>query len=267
MPFVTVEKPRPHVSLITMNRPERMNAMSFETVGPLYEAIAEVAADNDTYVAVLTGAGRGFCAGLDLDDHGIPPGIEGLTMSRIAIRSMEYMSNVVTALRNMPQPVIAAVNGPAVGGGFCLSLGADIRLAGESAHFRGAGINNGLSGTELGVSFLLPRLIGASRSNEIILSGRSVDAEESERIGLTSRVVPDEDLLEEAFKLASQIADFSAHGVSMTKKTLWSSLEIGSLEAAMDLENRNQLLVRLTTENLAEAIRARRDKRKPSYKD
>lgn len=267
MSYVLVEKPRPHVSLITMNRPERMNAMSFETVGPLYEAIEQVGKDNDTYSVVLTGQGAGFCAGLDLDDHGVPPGIEGLTMSRIAIRSMEYMSNLVPALRDMPQPVIAAVNGPAVGGGFCLSLGADIRIAGESAHFRGAGINNGLAGTELGVSFLLPRLIGASRSNEIILSGRAVDAAEADRIGLASRVVPDESLLDEALDLAEQIAGYSAHGVSMTKKILWSNLEVGSLEAAIDLENRNQLLVRLTTENLAEAIRARKQKRKPVYKD
>ncbi|MBW2293714.1 MAG: enoyl-CoA hydratase [Deltaproteobacteria bacterium] len=267
MPYVTVEKPRPHVSLITMNRPERMNAMSFDTVGDLYQAIEQVGRDNDTYVAVLTGAGDGFCAGLDLEDHGVPPGIEGLTMSRIAIRSMEFMSGIVPALRDMPQPVIAAVNGPAVGGGFCLSLGADIRLVGESAHFRGAGINNGLTGTELGVSFLLPRLIGASRSNEIILSGRAVDAHEADRIGLASRVVADDQLMEQSLDLASQIAGYSAHGVSMTKKLLWSSLEIGSLEAAIDSENRNQLLVRMTTENLAEAIRARREKRSPVYQD
>jgi enoyl-CoA hydratase len=261
MTYVIIAKPRPHVSVITMNRPERMNAMSFETVGPLYEAIETVGKDNDTSVVVLTGAGDGFCAGLDLDDHGVPPGIEGMTMSRIAIRSMEYMSNLVPALRGMPQPVIAAVNGPAVGGGFCLSLGADIRIAGQSAHFRGAGINNGLAGTELGVSFLLPRLIGASRSNEIILSGRAVDAVEAERIGLASRVVADDALMQEALELASQIASYSAHGVSMTKKLLWSNLEVGSLEAAIDSENRNQLLVRLTT------IRARKQKRKPVYKD
>ncbi len=267
MPFVTLEKPRPKVTVITMNRPERMNAMSFETVGPLYEALETVGADNETTVIVLTGAGKGFCSGLDLDDHGVPPGIAGMTMSRIAIRSMEYMSNLVPTMRRLPQPIIAAVNGPAVGGGFCLSLGADIRLAGTSAHFRGAGINNGLAGTELGVSYLLPRLIGASRSNEIILSGRAVDAAEADRIGLVARVVPDDQLLDEALNLATQISEFSAHGVSMTKKLLWSNLEVGSLESAIDMENRNQLLVRLTTENLAEAIRARREGRKPSYQD
>lgn len=267
MSYVIVEKPRPHVSRITLNRPERMNAMSFETVTPLYTAIREVAADNDTWSVVLTGAGRGFCSGLDLEDHGIPPGIDGLPMSRIAIRAMAFMSDLVPALRDMPQPVIAAVNGPAYGGGFCLTLGADIRLAGTAARFRGAGINNGLTGTELGISYLLPRLIGGSRANDIILSGREVDAVEAERIGLVSRLVPDETLSDAALDLAEEIAGFSAHGVSMTKQVLWSNLETASLRAAIDLENRNQLLVRLTTNNLAEAIRARREKRKPKYDD
>jgi len=133
MPFVLVDKPRPHVSLITLNRPERMNAMSFDTVAPLFDALARVGADNDTWAVVLTGAGRGFCSGLDLEDHGVPPGCDGLPMSRIAIRAMEYMSNLVPAMRAIPQPIVAAVNGPAYGGGLCLMLGADIRVAGESA--------------------------------------------------------------------------------------------------------------------------------------
>src|SRR5436190_1472609 len=124
MSYVTVDNVRPHISVITLDRPERMNAMSFELVGPLYEAIDAVAADNDCWVTVLTGAGRGFCSGLDLTDHGVPPGIDGLPVSRIATRAMAYMSNLVPALRNMPQPVIAAVNGAAIGGGLCLTLGA-----------------------------------------------------------------------------------------------------------------------------------------------
>ena len=267
MSYVLIEAPRPHVRTIVLNRPDRMNAMSFETVGPLYDALREVAADNDCWVVVLTGAGRGFCSGLDLQDHGAPPNIDGLPMSRIAIRAMAYMSDLVPTMREMPQPVIAAVNGPAIGGGMCLTLGADIRIAARSARFRGAGINNGLSGTELGVSYLLPRLIGASRANEIILSGREVDGEEAERIGLVSRLVDDDRLMDSALELAEQIRDFSPHGVSMTKQVLWANLEVGSLRAAIDLENRNQLLVRLTTDNLGEAIRARREGRKPRYND
>jgi enoyl-CoA hydratase len=267
MSFVEVEKPRPHVSVIRLNRPERLNAMSFELVVPLHEALERVARDNDTWVAILTGAGRGFCSGLDLEDSGLPPNVEGLPMSRIAIRAMETMSSLVPAMRAIPQPIIAAVNGPAYGGGFCLTLGADIRLAGESATFRAAGINNGLTALELGASFLLPRLVGSSHASEILLSGRELDAAEAARVGLVSRVVPDAELLDACLALAEQICGYSPHGVSMTKRLLWSHLESGSLQQAIDAENRNQLLVRLTTQNLDEAIRARREGRPPKFVD
>ena len=267
MSFVAVDQPRPHVSRITLNRPERMNAMSFDTVGPLYEALRRVAVDNDTWAVVLTGAGRGFCSGLDLEDHGMPPDCDGLPMSRIAIRAMEFMSNIVPAMRAIPQPIVAAVNGPAYGGGMCLMLGADIRLAGASARFRSAGVTNGLTGTELGVSWLLPRLIGAARAWDVILTGREVDAAEAERLGMVSRVYPDAALSDAALDLAEQICGWSPHGVAMTKTVLWSNLESGSLEAAIDLENRNQLLVRLTTQNLQEAISARKQKRTPRFED
>ena len=267
MAYVRIEKPRPHVSLVVMDRPERMNAMSFDTVGPLYDAFRQVGADNDTFCVVLTGEGKGFCSGLDLEDHGVPPNSDGLTMSRIAIRAMEYMSDLVPTMRAMPQPIIAAVNGPAYGGGMCLPLGADIRLASEDARFRSAGVTNGLTGTELGVSYLLPKLIGASRAFEMILSGRVIDAAEALESGLVSRVVAADRLLPAALDLAEQICGFSAHGVAMTKKILWSNLEAGSLTNAIDCENRNQLLVRLTTENLAEAIRARKEGRTPHFED
>ena len=267
MAFILIEKPRPHVSLITLNRPERMNAMSFDTVAPLFDALAQIGADNDTWAVVLTGAGRGFCSGLDLEDHGMPPGCDGLPMSRIAIRAMEYMANLVPAMRALPQPLIAAVNGAAYGGGMCLVCGADIRLAGASATFRNAGITNGLTGTELGVSWLLPRLIGAAHAWDVILSGRELSATDAERIGMVSRVLPDADLLPAALDLAEQLCRYSPHGLAMTKKVLWSNLEGGSLEAAIDLENRNQLLVRLTTQNLQEAIVARKQKRPARFED
>lgn len=267
MAFVELDQPRPHVTRITLNRPERMNAMSFDTVGPLYEALRRVAADNGTWVVVLTGAGRGFCSGLDLEDHGMPPDCDGLPMSRIAIRAMEFMSNIVPAMRAVPQPIVAAVNGPAYGGGMCLMLGADIRLAARSARFRSAGVTNGLTGTELGVSWLLPRLIGAAPAWDVILSGREVDAVEAERLGMVSRLYDDAALLDAALDLAEQMCGWSPHGIAMTKKVLWSNLESGSLEAAIDLENRNQLLVRLTTQNLQEAISARKQKRPPRFED
>lgn len=267
MAFVRTEKPRPHVTLVLLDRPERLNAMSFDTVVPLYEAITAAGRDNDTWVVVLSGTGRGFCSGLDLEDHGMPPGCDGLPMSRIAIRAMEFMSNLVPAMRAIPQPIVCAVNGPAYGGGMCLTLGADIRIAAASATFRGAGITNGLTGTELGVSWLLPRLIGAAHAFDVILSGRELSAAEAERLGLVSRVVPDDVLLGTALDLAEQMCGYSPHGLAMTKKTLWSNLESGSLTAAIDLENRNQLLVRLTTQNLQEAIAARKAKRQPRFED
>ncbi len=267
MPMVLLEKPRERVSQITLNDPGTLNSMSFELVGALFEALDTVASDNETSVVVLTGAGAGFCSGLNLEEVGVPPGIEGMTLGRIAMHSMQFMARVVPAMRAIPQPIIAAINGPAYGGGFCLSLGADIRLAGPRARFNATAINNGLSGIELGCSYLLPRLIGASRSNEIILSGRVVEAEEACRLGLVSRVVDEESLLDEALDLAGQISRYSTYGVAMTKTVLWSSLEAGSLEAAIDLENRNQLMVRMLTNNLDEAIRARREKRPPVFED
>lgn len=267
MGMAVIESPHPKVRLIKLNDPETLNSMSFDLVSALYEALETVGRDNSCSVAVLTGEGRGFCSGMNLEDVGMPPNSGGLPLSRIAIRAMEYMSGVVPAMRAIPQPLICAVNGPAYGGGMCMPLGADIRLASESAVFRSAGITNGLAGTELGVSFLLPRLIGASRAHEIILSGRTVDAKEAERIGLVSRVLPDSELVGAALELAEQMSNYSTHGISMTKKVLWDAMEAGSLEAAIDLENRNQLLVRLTTQNLQEAIKARRQKRSPKFED
>jgi enoyl-CoA hydratase len=267
MPFVLIEKPRPHVALVTLNRPDRMNSMAFDVMIPLRDALEEVSLDNDTRVVVLTGAGHGFCSGADLEDAGTIPNIAGLTRSSIAQRSMELLHDVIVAQRRMHQPVIAAVNGAAIGGGFCLAVAADIRLAAEGAYFRAAGINNGLTSTELGISYLLPRAIGSSRAFEIMLSGRDVDADEAERIGLVSRAVPGEQLLEQCYELAERIIGFSRVGVESTKRMLWSSLDAGSLHSQMDAEAHAQLYVRLTTENFEEAVRARREKRAPVFRD
>jgi len=264
---VETEDPRPHVRCIRLNRPERMNAMSFDVMVPFREAIDAAAADNDVRAIVITGTGRGFCSGADLEDASAPPNIAGLTLAGIAVRAMEYLSDLVLAMRAADKPVIAAINGAAVGGGMCLSLGADIRIAGRSAYFRAAGINNGLTATELGVSFLLPRAIGASRAFEILLSGRDVDADEAERIGLVSRTVADEALLETCLDLAERINAYSRVGVALTKQVLWSALEVNSLEAAINLENRTQLHLRLTTKNFEEAIVARREGRPPVFRD
>jgi enoyl-CoA hydratase len=267
MPFVLIDKPRPHVSLVTLNRPERMNSMAFDVMIPLRDALHEVSADNDTRVVVLTGAGHGFCSGADLEDPGSVPNVGGLTRSSIAYRSMDLLHDVILAVRHMHQPVIAAVNGAAIGGGFCLAVAADVRIASEDAFFRAAGVNNGLTSTELGLSYLLPRAIGASRAFEIMLSGRDVDAAEAERIGLVSRTVPGAELFGACFELADRIVGYSRVGIESTKRLLWSSLEAGSLAAQMDHESHAQLFVRLTTENFEEAGRARRARRAPVFRD
>jgi len=167
----------------------------------------------------------------------------------------------------MHQPVIGAINGAAIGGGFCLASACDLRVASEAAYFRAAGINNGLTASELGISFLLPREIGSARAFDIMLTGRDVDAAEAERIGLVSRTVPADQLLEECYAMAERMIGFSRVGVEITKRMLWSSLDAASMQAHMDHEGIAQLYVRLTTENFEEAIRARRDKRAPVYRD
>src|SRR4030081_3190310 len=168
-----------------------MNAMAFDVMIPLRKAFEELSLDNDTRVVVVTGAGDAFCSGADLEDSGVVPDIAGLTTPGIAWRAMEVLQDGIPAIRRMPQPVIGAINGPAIGGGFCLAAATDIRIASERAYFRAAGINNGLTSSELGISYLLPRAVGSSRAFEILLSGRDVDAQEAERIGLVSRTVPD----------------------------------------------------------------------------
>jgi enoyl-CoA hydratase len=266
MSLVRVEKPQPHTSVVTLERPERLNAMSIELVIELAEKLDQVAADNDTWVVVLTGSGRAFCSGLDLKDYGVIPNIDGLQVGRIAQRSMRYYSRLMTTLRRMPQPVIAAVNGPAYGGGMCLALGAEIRVAAASATFNATGIVNGLTSTELGASWLLPRLVGAAHSHDMLLTGRRIDADEAYRMGLVSRVFDDDALTDEVLDIAAGMCRFSPYGLAMTKDILWVNLENPSFEAAIEIEDRNQLMLGFT-ENLPEAIRAFDQDRDPVYTD
>ena len=265
MSFVIVERPAEGIAIIRLNRPERMNAMAFDLMIPLRELIEELSVDNSVRVVILTGTGAGFCSGADLEDPGTIPHIDGLGRPSIARRSMGLLEEVTHALRRMNQPVIAAINGAAIGGGFCLSLSADIRVAAQDAYFRAAGINNGLTASELGLSYLLPRAIGQSRAAEIMLTGRDVDAFEAERIGLVSSVTAPEDLLATCLEMADRIKGFSHAGVEMTKRSLWASLNASSLEGHMEAEGLGQLFIRLTTQNFEEAIRARRDKRPPVF--
>jgi enoyl-CoA hydratase len=261
--FVLVDRPRPNVAQVTLNRPERMNSMAFDVMVPLKKVLDELTYDNSVRVIVLTGAGRGFSSGADHKSAGSVPNVDGLTRPTYALRSMQVLDDVILGLRRMHQPVIAAVNGAAIGGGLCLALACDIRVAASGAYFRAAGINNGLTASELGLSYLLPRAIGSSRAFELMLTGRDVDAQEAERVGLVSRAVPEEDLLEVCYQMAEGIAAFSRPGTELTKRTLWTGMDAASLEGHMQAEGLGQLFVRLLTANFEEAVAARAEKRDP----
>ncbi len=241
--------------------------MAFDVMVPLKEVLENISYSNSVRVVVLTGAGKGFSSGADHKSAGSVPHVQGLTRPTYALRSMQILDDVILALRRLHQPVIAAVNGAAIGGGLCLALAADIRVAAHGAYFRAAGINNGLTASELGLSYLLPRAIGSSRAFEIMLTGRDIDAEEAERIGLVSRQVPDDQLLETCYDMAERIAAFSRPGVELTKRTLWSGLDAASLEGHMQAEGLGQLFVRLLTGNFEEAVAARAEKRPPVFTD
>ncbi len=262
--LVRVERPHEHVATITLDRPEVLNALSIDLAIELDRTLVAVGDDNSVRAIVLTGAGRAFCSGLDLKDYGVVPGIEGLQVGQIAQRSMRAYSRLVTTIRAVRQPVIAAVNGPAFGGGMCLAMACDLRFASTSASFNATGIVNGLTSTEMAAAWLLPRQIGATHANDLLLTGRVVEAAEALRIGLVSRVA--DDVVELALETAGHMSGFSPYGLSMTKDVIWANLEIGSLAAAVELEDRNQLMLGFT-ENLTEAIRAFADGREPDYTD
>ena len=267
MPSTVVRsQPSAGIALLTLDRPDRLNAMNHELVADLHAALDEVAADGDVRVVVLTGAGRGFCAGLDLRDGAAVPGQEHLGRVQRGMATQQHIASLVPRLRSLPQPVIAAVNGPAAGGGLALALAADVRLAAMSARFNVAFVRIGLSGCDIGVSWLLPRLIGASRAFELLLTGRIIDADAAERLGIVSRVVPDGEVVDAALEVAAEIAANSPMGVRMTKEVMWSQLEVGSLQAGIDLENRTQVMTSFT-EDMAEAMTAFLEKRPPAFGD
>jgi enoyl-CoA hydratase len=261
---VVLEQVRPGIMQITLNRPERLNAMNHELVTNLYDALDEVAADRSARVIVLTGSGRGFCAGLDLSEGAAPPSEGATSRPQAGMTVQKLIAGLVPKMRSVPQPIIAAVNGPASGGGLALALASDVRVAAASARFNVAFIRVGLSGCDVGVSWLLPRLIGASRAFELLLTGRLIDAAEADRIGLVSRVAADGAVVDAALETAELIVGNSPFGVRMTKEVMWSQLEIGSLQAGIDLENRTQVLSSFTGD-INEAMAAFMEKRPAQF--
>jgi enoyl-CoA hydratase len=263
---VLVDELKAGITRITLNRPESLNAMNHELVSAVHDALDEVDADTSCRAVILTGAGRAFCAGLDLKGAGPAPGTDGLGRAQAGMLSQQHIASLYTHMRRVRKPIIAAVNGPAAGGGFAFALASDVRVAAQSAKFNVAFVRIGLSGCDVGVSYLLPRLIGASKAFELMLTGRFVLADEAERIGLVSRVVPDGEVVDAALVIADQIAANSPFGVWMTKEVMWANLETGSMQAAIDLENRTQILTTFT-EDMPEAMRAFLEKREPNFRN
>jgi enoyl-CoA hydratase len=240
MSTVELEPVADHVTVIRLNRPERLNAISFQLVADLHDALDTVAADDDCKVAILTGAGRGFCAGLDLKDYGAIPAAGSHRHFPAGQTAQNFLASLTQHIRATPQIVVAAVNGPAFGGGLSLALACDLRIASASARFCSAFIRTGLTGTDAGVTYLLPRLIGASRAFDMIVTGRTVDADEADRLGIVSRVVPDDALWDEALGIATTVAGYTTFGIRNTKEVMWHNLDTNNMAAAIALENRNQ---------------------------
>lgn len=245
-PTVVRSAPAPGVVQLTLDRPERLNALTYELVTELYDAFAEIDRDQEARVVVITGAGRGFCAGLDLNGFGEIPGTAGVGRPQRGLATQQYIADLVPTMRDLRQPIIAAINGAATGGGLALALASDVRIASTAAKFGTAFVRLGLSGCDIGTSWLLPRLIGAGRAHELMLTGRVFDAAEADALGLLTKVVDPDALLPAALETAGLVARNSPFGVWMTKEVAWSNLEIPSLRAGIDIENRNQIMSSMT---------------------
>ncbi|HEV2310849.1 MAG TPA: enoyl-CoA hydratase-related protein [Acidimicrobiia bacterium] len=248
MPVVVVDRPEAHITRITLNRPDRLNAMDHEFVARLHDALDDVSGDADTRVVILRGAGKGFSSGLDLQDWGPIPSPGEHPHARVGVGFQEFIANLTQHVRQTPQIVVAAVHGAAYGGGLALACAADLRIAARSARFCSAFIRTGLTGTDIGISYLLPRLIGAGRALDMIVTGREVDAVEAERMGLVTRLVADDELEDAALELARGMAGFTATGLVLTKEVFWHNVETPTLAAALAMENRNQTIAGRTPE-------------------
>lgn len=264
MAEVEITSPRDGVAQITLNRPDKLNAMTAQMVEMLHDSLSEVGRNRDFRVVVLTGAGRGFCAGLDLGGYGEAPGYQWNGVVERGLAVQKHIASLIPRLRSLPQPVISAVNGPAAGGGFALVLGSDIRIAASTARFNAAFIRIGLSACDIGTSWLLPRLIGAARAQELMLTGRLFDADEALRIGLVTDVVPNDVLIDAALAKAEEIILNTPLGVALTKEGMWSALEIPGLQAAIDMENRQQIMASFS-DDAREMRRAKSEGRPPSF--
>ncbi|KAB2368190.1 enoyl-CoA hydratase/isomerase family protein [Actinomadura montaniterrae] len=264
MSEIVVTRPRPGVTRVAMNRPERLNAMTAGMIEGLHAALAEAAADPECRVVVLTGAGRGFCAGLDLGGYGEPAGVESAGAVQRGLATQRHIAGLVQRIRRMPQPVVAEVNGAAAGGGLALVLASDLRIASTSAVFAVSFMRVGFSACDIGTSWMLPRLVGAGRAHELMMTARRFDAEEALRIGMLADAVAPDELSGRVGKALDDLLSMPPLSLSLTKQAMWLSLEIPSFDAAVELENRQQVLTMMTADQ-TEAMTAYMEKRAPDY--
>jgi enoyl-CoA hydratase/carnithine racemase len=260
---ISIEK-RGKVDWLMLNRPDALNAINLTMVEELNDYFGALYNDGSVRIVVMRGAGRTFSAGLDIKsrndsaDKAVPFGG--------GFGFQGYLADVYIKMRRCPQPIISLIHGAACGGGFAFALASDIRIAGESARMNAAFIKLGLSACDMGVSYFLPRLVGASIASELMLTGRFIHAPRALATGLVSEVVPDQDLDSVAQSYVDEMLDTSPMGLRMTKEGLAMAIDASSLEAAMAIENRNQLMTSKSP-NVAEGMAAFLEKRKPIYSD
>lgn len=266
MSLIVADKPAEGVVRITFNAPETRNAFTFEMYDQLMVELNKVREDLDTRVVILTGTGKGFCSGHNLSSKPTadwwPP---EWGMAQGGLRASARISQVPITVRQLPQPVIAAVNGAAAGLGYALALASDICIAAKSAKFVNAFYNSGC-GAEMGFSWLLPRAVGIQRAAELLYSGRPVGAEEAERIGLCLKAVEDDKLMDAALEIADSIAQHSPMAVMLTKQTFQMNLETANYQSAVRIESRAVFMMQ-GTEDVVERRNAVREKRRPKYKN
>lgn len=254
------EDVRPGVRLLTLDRPDRLNAVNWTMVEELEETFLALRTDPEVRVVVLTGAGRAFCAGLDIRD----PRSFDQDNTVHAYQLQEMFGRMCSALGQVAQPVIAAVNGVASGAGFVFALASDMRIAVPEARFNMANVRIGFSGCDLGSSYWLPRYVGLGVASELLMTGRFIGAEEAERRGIVNQIVEPEALLDAALDLAGEITRNSPFAVRMTKQVLRANVNAPSLGAAVELENRTQILC-TRTNDFEEALSAFQEKREPQF--
>ena len=251
---------------ITLNRPDKLNAYTAQMGAELADALGEADADDAVRAVILTGEGRGFCAGLDLTGFGVVAGTEDAGPVQRSWAVQRTIAGLVQEIRRMPQPVIAAVNGPAAGGGLALVCASDIRIAATTALFATSFIRIGVTGCDIGTSWMLPRLVGAARAHELMLTSRRFDAEEALRIGLITGAVPPEQLAAAVDAMLDVLLQAPPMSLALTKQGMWLALEIPSFDAMIEVENRQQILTGQTAD-AREAMAAYVGRRAPLYEN